>query len=66
MARARYSCNGDVPFSMRTTLDIPAAFVEVAVRVHAGRFTPEPLRLGMNEGIVRLVLNPRLRDRIPA
>jgi basic membrane lipoprotein Med (substrate-binding protein (PBP1-ABC) superfamily) len=48
------------------TLDIPAAFVEVAVRVRAGRFRPEPVRLGMNEGIVRLVLNPRLRDRIPA
>ncbi|MDH3212011.1 MAG: BMP family protein [Myxococcales bacterium] len=48
------------------TLDIPAAFVEVATRVREGRFTAEPVRLGMNEGIVHLVLNPRLRARIPA
>jgi basic membrane protein A len=48
------------------TLDIPAAFVEVATRVRDGRFVAEPMRLGMQEGIVHLVLNPRLRDRIPA
>jgi len=48
------------------TLDIPAAFVEVASRVRNGTFRPEPLRLGMNEGIVALAINPRLRDQIPA
>jgi basic membrane protein A len=47
------------------TIDIPAAFVEVAKRVRNGTFRPEPMRLGMNEGIVALVINPRLRDRIP-
>jgi basic membrane lipoprotein Med (substrate-binding protein (PBP1-ABC) superfamily) len=47
------------------TLDIPAAFVEVARRVKAGRFRPEPLRLGLADGIVGLQLNPALRDRIP-
>jgi basic membrane lipoprotein Med (substrate-binding protein (PBP1-ABC) superfamily) len=48
------------------TLDIPAAFVEVARRVRNGTFQPEPLRLGMSEGIVALAINPRLRDEIPA
>jgi len=47
------------------TLDIPAAFVEVARKVRDGSFRSEPLRLGMREGIVGLVLNPRLRDEIP-
>jgi basic membrane protein A len=46
-------------------LDIPAAFVEVARRVRNGTFEPEPLRLGMREGIVKLVINPRLRGEIP-
>jgi basic membrane lipoprotein Med (substrate-binding protein (PBP1-ABC) superfamily) len=47
------------------TLDIPAAFVEVAGRVRDGTFRPEPLRLGMAEGIVALEINPALRDEIP-
>jgi len=46
-------------------LDIPAAFVEVARRVRDGAFLPEPLRLGMSEGIVALAINPSLRDEIP-
>jgi len=48
------------------TLDIPGALLEVARRVRDGRFEPEPLRLGLAEGIVALELNPALRDRIPA
>jgi basic membrane lipoprotein Med (substrate-binding protein (PBP1-ABC) superfamily) len=48
------------------TLDIPAAFVEVARRVRDGTFRPAPLRLGMSEGIVALAINPRLRGEIPA
>jgi basic membrane lipoprotein Med (substrate-binding protein (PBP1-ABC) superfamily) len=47
------------------TLDIPDAFVEVARRVRDGRFRAAPLRLGMAEGIVDLVINPVLEDRIP-
>jgi basic membrane lipoprotein Med (substrate-binding protein (PBP1-ABC) superfamily) len=47
------------------TLDIPAAFVEVAGRVRNATFRPEPLRLGMSEGIVALEINDRLRDQIP-
>lgn len=48
------------------TLDIPAALLEVARRVRDGTFRAQPLRLGMAQRIVDLVLNPRLRDRIPA
>jgi basic membrane protein A len=48
------------------TLDIPAAFVEVARRVHEGSFRAEPLRLGLADGIVALELNPKLADALPA
>jgi len=48
------------------TLDVPRAFVEVARRVKEGRFQARPMRLGMAEGIVDLVVNPALEDRIPA
>lgn len=47
------------------TLDLPQAFLEVARRVRDGTFRAEPLRLGMAEGIVDLVVNPKLSDRIP-
>lgn len=46
------------------TLDIPAAFLEVASRVKQGTFRPEPLRLGMAEGIVSLEFNPALEARL--
>jgi basic membrane lipoprotein Med (substrate-binding protein (PBP1-ABC) superfamily) len=46
-------------------LDLPGAFVEVARRVKAGRFEAAPMRLGMAQGIVSLVVNPALRERIP-
>ena len=46
------------------TLDIPAAFVEVARSVRDGTFEPSPLRLGMAQGIVAFELNPGLRGRI--
>lgn len=48
------------------TLDVPRAFLEVARRVRDGSFRAEPVRLGMADGIVALVLNPKLRDRVPA
>ncbi len=47
------------------TLDIPAAFIEVARRVRDGRFRAAPLRLGMAEGIVNLEFNPALVAQIP-
>jgi basic membrane lipoprotein Med (substrate-binding protein (PBP1-ABC) superfamily) len=46
-------------------IDLPGAFLEVARRVREGTFEPAPLHLGMAEGIVDLVLNPELSDRIP-
>ncbi len=48
------------------TLDIPAAFVEVARRVRDGSFTAAPLRLGLAEGIVAVEMNPSLAGAVPA
>ena len=49
------------------TLDIPAAFVEVARRVQRRPLQrAAPLRLGMREGIVALVAEPGARGRDPA
>ncbi len=48
------------------TLDIPAAFVEVARRVRDGGFTAVPVRLGLASGIVAVEMNPRLAGAIPA
>ena len=48
------------------TIDIPAAFVEVARRVRDGTFRAEPLRLGLADGIVAVEWNPALADAIPA
>jgi basic membrane lipoprotein Med (substrate-binding protein (PBP1-ABC) superfamily) len=47
------------------TLDLPGAFVEVARRVKEERFRAEPLRLGTREGVVALVWNPALGERVP-
>jgi basic membrane lipoprotein Med (substrate-binding protein (PBP1-ABC) superfamily) len=47
------------------TLDIPAAFVEVARRVRDGSFQAAAIRLGLADGIVALELNPALADAIP-
>jgi len=46
-------------------LDVPAAFLEVAERLRDGAFEASPIRLGMKDGIVRFVLNPRLSKRVP-
>lgn len=46
--------------------DIPRAFVEVARKVKEGRFTGRIERMGMKDGVVSLVWNPRLEARIPA
>jgi len=46
-------------------IDIPHAFVEVAQEVKAGRFQGRIERLGMKDGVVSLVLNPRLESQIP-
>jgi len=46
-------------------IDIPRAFVQVAREVKAGRFEGKIEREGMKDGVVALVLNPRLEPRIP-
>lgn len=47
-------------------LDIPRAFETVAREVKEGRFEARVHRLGMAEGIVSLVWNDALKDRVPA
>jgi len=46
-------------------IDIPRAFVQVAQEVKAGHFQGRIERLGMKDGVVSLVLNPRLASPIP-
>ncbi len=47
-------------------ISIPEAFLEVAREVFEHRFAGRVIREGLANGVVRLVLNPRLADRIPA
>ena len=46
-------------------IDIPRAFLQVARAVKEGRFEAKIERTGMQDGVVALVLNPRLEPRIP-
>jgi basic membrane protein A and related proteins len=46
-------------------IDIPHGFLEVAREVKAGHFEGKIERMGMKDGVVSLVLNPRLEPRIP-
>lgn len=46
-------------------IDIPRAFVRIATQVKDGTFVAKIERMGMKEGVVSLVLNPRLEGRIP-
>ena len=47
-------------------IDLPHAFLLVARAVQAGQFQPEVIRLDTADEVVRLVVNPALRDSIPA
>ncbi len=47
-------------------IDIPHGFLQVAREVKAGRFEGKIERLGMKDGVVSFVLNPRLEARVPA
>jgi basic membrane protein A and related proteins len=44
---------------------IPEAFLKIAEEVHDGHFRAGMIEFGMAEGMVRVVLNPRLQSRIP-
>jgi basic membrane protein A and related proteins len=46
--------------------DIPAAFVQVAREVKAGGFVGHVEKKGLKDGVVSLVVNPRLAATIPA
>jgi basic membrane protein A len=46
--------------------DIPRAFLQVAREVKEGRFVGKIERMGMKDGVVSLVFNPRLEAKIPA
>lgn len=47
------------------TIDIPKAFVVMAKKVKDKTFKAEIMRLGMKEGIIDLVYNPKLESKIP-
>jgi basic membrane lipoprotein Med (substrate-binding protein (PBP1-ABC) superfamily) len=44
----------------------PLAFLKIATEVKDKRFHPGMLEFGMQDGMVRVVFNPRLESRIPA
>lgn len=46
-------------------IDLPHAFLIVARQVHDHTFTPGIISLGMRQQVVDLILNPRIRARIP-
>ncbi len=46
-------------------IDLPKAFLMVAREVQAGTFKGRVFELGVKDDVVRLVVNPALRDRIP-
>ncbi len=47
------------------TLDVPHALLEVARRVKEGRFQAGAMFLGIKDGVVDLVINPALAERVP-
>lgn len=48
------------------TLDASSALLEVARAVKEKRFRAEPLRFGLKSGVIRLVWNPKLLQRVPS
>lgn len=46
-------------------IDLPAAFVQIAQEVQQHAFQGRLIRLGMKEGLITLVYNPALQDRLP-
>lgn len=47
-------------------IDLPKAFMMLAREVQAGTFKGRVINLGVKDDIVRLVVNPALRERVPA
>jgi len=46
--------------------DIPNAFLVTATQVKGGSFHPGVIEMGMRDGMVKVVYNAHLKDRIPA
>jgi len=46
--------------------EIAKAFLQIAIQVKNGSFHPDTIVLGMKDGMVKVVYNDRLKDRIPA
>lgn len=47
-------------------IDLPKAFLMLAREVQAGMFKGRVINHGVNDNVVRLVMNPTMRDRVPA
>jgi basic membrane lipoprotein Med (substrate-binding protein (PBP1-ABC) superfamily) len=47
-------------------IDVPRAIAGLAAAVRDGRFVPGAYGLGVHEGVVSVVMNPALADRVPA
>jgi basic membrane lipoprotein Med (substrate-binding protein (PBP1-ABC) superfamily) len=47
-------------------IDLPKAFLMLAREVQAGAFTGRVITHGVSDDVVRLVVNPTMRDRVPA
>jgi basic membrane protein A and related proteins len=46
-------------------IDLPKAFLMLAREVQAGSFTGRVINHGVTDDVVRLVVNPTMRDRVP-
>lgn len=46
------------------TLEVPRALLLVARRVKDGAFTPGVMYFGIRDGVVDLIINPRMRERV--
>ena len=46
-------------------IDLPKAFLMIAREVQAGTFKGRVITLGVKDDVVRLVLNPTMRERVP-
>jgi basic membrane lipoprotein Med (substrate-binding protein (PBP1-ABC) superfamily) len=47
-------------------IDLPKAFLMLAREVQVGTFTGRVITHGVSDDVVRLVVNPTMRDRVPA
>jgi basic membrane protein A len=47
-------------------IDLPKAFLMIAREIQGGTFTGRVINLGVKDDVVRLIVNPALRERVPA